>query len=91
MDEKPITTKDLELELLKHREAERVASDGKYAPMIIKTVVYGLLVAFAGGVVLGMGDLVSKAFIGNIEQKAQSEAQAAAAAGAAANLYDSPR
>lgn len=87
-EEKPIYPTDLELAILKKAKEERDASDGKYAPMVVKAIVYGILVAFAGGVVLGMGDLVSKAFIKTIDEKSQNEASAQSAAAAAATLYD---
>lgn len=74
----PITQKDLELELLKNNKAEREASDGKYAPIIVKTILYGLLAALASGVVLGMGNLVTEHFISSLDQPAQNAIPAAA-------------
>ncbi len=91
MEREPLNKTELDLALALEREKERKESDGRYAPMIVKTILYGLLATLAGGVVIGMGDLVSKAFIRNIEEKTQTLPVQQLPAAAASAIYDLPQ
>lgn len=90
MEHKPVNTQDLELELLKHRENERKESDGRYAPMIVKTILYGLLGTIAAGVVFGIGDLVIKSFINKLDPEAYPVQEAKLPAAAIESIHDLP-
>jgi len=54
----PITRDTLKAELLESAREERDISDIRYAPMIVKTIVFGLIGSIAVGVVMGIGNLV---------------------------------
>lgn len=54
----PITRDTLKAELLDSAREERDISDLRYAPMIVKTIVFGLIGSIAVGVVMGIGNLV---------------------------------
>lgn len=54
-----ITEEHIELELLRARTEVLEHADKRYAPFIIKTIVYGMIGTFAGGIVLGVGSLVT--------------------------------
>lgn len=76
---------------MKHKENERRESDSRYAPMIVKTILYGLLGTIAAGVVFGIGDLVIKSFINNIERGAYPIQEQTLPAAAAEAIYDLPQ
>lgn len=86
MENKNIDKRDLELELLKQANAERKVSDERYAPMIVKTILYALLGVLASGVVFGMGDLIIKAFINNVDESAHTQP-----ASVIESIYDLPQ
>ena len=55
----PITKDQTENMILKNNITERVISDNKYAPTLVKTIVFGLITAIlfaVVGVVLGVFD-----------------------------------
>ena len=54
----PITRDTLKAELLESAREERDISDLRYAPMIVKRIVFGLIGSIAVGVVMGIGNLV---------------------------------
>jgi hypothetical protein len=50
--------KEIELQILKNNEKERTRSDESYAPIIVKTIVYGAVGTLAGGILFGVADIV---------------------------------
>ncbi len=70
MTDKPCATHDhVEIEILKTKQELLEQADKKYAPIVVKTIVYGLIGTFAGGIVLGLGGLVTTKFIASFSQE----------------------
>lgn len=69
-----VTEENLEHELLLARTEIIDHSDKRYAPMIVKTIVYGMIGTFAGGIVLGVGSLVTTNFLEGLSTKPYEQA-----------------
>jgi len=65
-------TKDhVKAELLESERQEREISDDKYAPMIVKTIVFGIVGAIALGVVMGIVNIFVGRTIDAIDRTTQ--------------------
>lgn len=64
-----VTEEHIELELLRARNEVLEHADKRYAPLIVKTIVYSMIATFAGGIVLGVGSLVTTTFLEGFENK----------------------
>lgn len=71
----PITEEHIELGLVNTKNEILEHADKRYAPMIVKSIVYGILASFAGGVVLGLGGLVTSTFLNSFSTKAYEQPQ----------------
>lgn len=70
-----ITKDHIDLELLRARTELLEHADKRYAPLIIKTIVYGMIGTFAGGIVLGIGSLVTTNVLEGLSDKSYEQTQ----------------